>query len=393
MESNTYYSIEELTLLCKKDNIFLEKCKFNTDFKMVKYNESTCQSPALIKYRGAIFNEINNELIIQFPLLIDLSIHKDKINTLIDNIQQSSGEINIHQLLDGSLIRLAYIQNNGWIISTNRKEDARDAYWMNDISYFNQFMEGLIGKINNDVDDNEVEYEMFTENLNKDYIYFFSVCHPKNIIVVHYKTPKIYHLTSINKNSYKEEFIDVLYKNTIIQKPNKFSISKEEIVLMLKNDTLDDKFYPGFIIQIQNQYNYIDRYRYQHHKYTNARLLRGNDPVIAITCIKNIQNDTIKDFIQFYPMYYNDAIFITDEIKKITRLINFLYIEIYKKSQKDKFESLGTNTKYLLKKIHTDLFIKDKILNIKPYINFQKINDYLKNTSPQLMLKVMFENK
>jgi hypothetical protein len=386
------YSVKDLVEKCTAENIGLEPCVFNgkvhKEYKMVKYSNSKTDSEALKLYRGAIFS--TDKLFIQFPQPINLTktTQNDpiKISKELKNIRDSNKNIVVEELIDGPLFRLAFfgeevVGGNGWLLSTNRKEDAREAYWMSEVSFFDQFIEALTGIVNSDLNTNEFFFECFTEKLNVQHTYIFTMCHPSSQIVVKYTVPRIVHLGTIDTKTYKEIPNEVLHFDET-------RISQPEI---LSNDLNNiDDIYPGVIIRTEDpETGIITRWRFECEQYKKLRVLRGDESIIPLIIIRNYNEDTIYEFSAHYYDYYDDCLFITEAINKLAFYLNTLYTEIYKKGNKTLLGQISPDLKTIVKKIHSDIFIKSKQNNVKKIIEKKSIHELLKSLKPALILSAL----
>lgn len=147
--------------------------------------------------RGLIYNNVTKELVsISYPCVYNVISEGIKLND--EQNKLNPGEyLEMYPLHDGTLIRLTFYRHDKtlpegkWIMSTNNKIDAYDSKWNSSLSF---------GELFSSI----VNYEQLINNLNKNYIYIYLLCHKDNPIVVKYDETVCYHYdTLLNPNQYE----------------------------------------------------------------------------------------------------------------------------------------------------------------------------------------------
>jgi hypothetical protein len=109
--------------------------------------------------------------------------------TLPENLDKE--DLFIENALEGTLVRY-YCYNNEWILSTKKCIDSSKSRWISKKSFNDLFIDC-------------VKNTYFDVNLlNKNYCYSFLILHNENNIVVKYKSPILYHISTRDMDTLKE---------------------------------------------------------------------------------------------------------------------------------------------------------------------------------------------
>lgn len=278
-----------------KSNNLIVKEKNN--LILVKYKQKLkLTNPIFLHCRGLIFDKHTRE-IINFPMSGSTAF-----NNFIKNIPFS--DCVIEESIDGTLINL-YWYNGKWNTSTKSCIDA-ECKWKSDKTFHELF--------NLTVQNTNLDFT----KLNTNFCYSFILCHPENINITQYNSPKLYHIFSRNLNNFKEfnlnigvakPFILKINKynmhsvndyNELVEKVNSFNFEKEGFMIFSKNRK--------FRVKLKNEY------------FLKAQSLKGNYNHHYYSIIKNLQNK--KEYLGFFPedhKYFNEV-----ELNK-TKLIDIVY--------------------------------------------------------------------
>jgi len=293
-------------------------------------------------------------------------VDKDIIFTKIAETKYS-----VHEALDGTLFRYSYLpEQKEWILSTNSKEDAFTAYWMNGISLGQQFIS--IDNINLDV-----------ESFDKNHVHMFVMCHPLNIIVVNHEQPKIYHISTYDRTKMAEIDIDIG-----ISKPPLLTMTLSEV---LTSSSLENKCKPvtsaGYVISIQNG-DTQTRYRFENFNYTQAKQLRGNSNNISYTLLELLSlhlsggRSAVSEFIGYYPIYNDEYISL---ITRVNNLVAKLYYEYGRRYKSRVKINVHTRHHNFLHEIHQKLY-KDTLKTIGKTVQYMDIHKFLLSQDPARVL-------
>jgi hypothetical protein len=329
-------------------DVYLIKCHSET-----KINES-----AINPLRGLLFNHRSGQIYsLTFPVPIEIKdLTPEDQKSLMTQI--TSKPYTVQEALDGTLLRLSYLEEtHSWILSTNGKEDARQAYWMNGQSFHQQFW--------------SANPPINLDHLDPHNIYLFILCHPLNVIVVNHTTPRIYHVTTYHKESLKEIDCDLHMERPLIFP----SMTLEEVQKQVSDNHDKPVLSAGYMIVQMGDDGLVHRYRFENHNYTKARNLRGNsnnieyrllelmqgglrppsppslkegglkggeDPLLKEGSLKGDEAPLLKEgglkgdevplteFLQYYPIYQSLVTRLTQRLELLARLLYHQYGLRYK---------------------------------------------------------------
>ena len=338
------------------------------DVYLVKFTPQTnVRDPLINPIKGLIFNHATGQIIsMTYPVPIefkDLSIEDQK--QAIDSIDKSL--YTVHEAMDGTLFRYAYFpEQKQWILSTNNKEDADNAFWMNGISLAKQF---------HSVKTVKIDYESFDKN----HVHLFILCHPLNVIVVNHEESKIYHVATYDRTTMKEIDHDLgipkppLLDSTVRQIERKIQEAQEKPVTSA-----------GYIITIMNGEKGL-RYRFENVNYTYAKQLRGNSNNLNFTMLSLYASNgeaAINEFLQYYPIYKGEYTALITRINKLTAKFYQEYGRRYKDHQTIKVHPRHHS---FLEMIHQILF-KDTLKAIGKTVQYEDIRKFVMNQPPAKLL-------
>lgn len=109
----------------------------------------------------------------------------------IDDIPENAESAELAE--DGTVLRVWWYKTE-WVVSTNKRIDARHAKWSSDKSFY----ELLLTVVKN-------PNEEFTEYLDKSYTFSFILLHPENQLVVYHPTPELVLVSKRNIITKEEE--------------------------------------------------------------------------------------------------------------------------------------------------------------------------------------------
>jgi hypothetical protein len=237
-------------------------------------------------------------------------------NTPIYNIQainymlaNNNIEKEIYKCYEGTLLSL-FFYNNKWYISTRRCLDSKDSLW-NNKSHYKMFVEIL--------EEDNIEFNNFTDILNKDYSYYFILIHHENKNIVDYTSvfgenyKKLCLAFVRNKDTQEEIILDsinFISKNIFLPErvENIESFDEEN-----KSYKLDEKpNSEGLVIKIKKNNKYkllkLQNFNYQFHA------AMGNKKNIFLGFIYLYQNNKLLNYLNENKNFY--------KFKKIINPIN-----------------------------------------------------------------------
>jgi hypothetical protein len=190
------------------------------------------------------------------------------------------------------------------VLSTNGVEDASEAFWMNGISFADQFWSALQGGF---------------DGLNKDHVYLFQLCHPLNVIVVNHSEAQVYHVATYDRTTQTEVEVDLHMKV-----PAALEMSVEEVLQKVKESESTPVQSAGYMV-IKKEGDVVRRYRFENRNYTEARELRGdsnNVNYLVLNHMLNKDKSKLEKFLLYYPVYIP---FYTQLYQRLTSLTGLLF--------------------------------------------------------------------
>lgn len=267
------------------------------DVYIIKFDETTeSTDPEVIRLRGLIFNLKTKQILsLGHPVPYEFrNLSPEDQSKVTTNLRQTT--YRVEEALDGTLLRLWNHPEHGWMLSTNSKEDANEAFWMHGISFAQQFREAFP--------------RIQTDRLNPDYVYIFRVCHPYNVIVVNHSIPRIYHVATYNRTTCLEvpiEDIDGVDGSDLgIALPFEWEgpVSVSEILAATtRSKSLPVRSAGWMVIVSPDREGVVYRYRFENQNYTLARSLRGDSNDLTYTLLANYHQGQLEPFLQYYPIY------------------------------------------------------------------------------------------
>lgn len=360
------------------------------DTYIIKFKQDTCVAdPNINHLRGLIFNAKNKTIYsMTYPVPIEFKDQTpEKKQQIIDEF--ANNQFVVNEALDGTLLRLAFIgeepqvppqtplpgeeptvppqtplphpdtpnescstiphpdseggvggtagSSHGWILSTNGKLDARDAFWMNNTSFFDQFWSA-----NPNID--------FLK-LNKNFVYLFLLCHPLNVIVVNHTDAKVFHITTFDRFTMNEIDDDIG-----IPKPTQVALNIQQVIEQTSKSVSQPVSSAGFIAAYSKN-GIVHRVRFENDNYTHARNLRGDSNNIQFTLLQLIQGtpSELADFLKFYPIYHDHVLQLQQKIDLLTYQLLNEYSLRYKAH---KFINITQDHHIFIKNFHTNHFLK-----------------------------------
>jgi hypothetical protein len=345
----------------------LRETKF-ADTYMIKFKpDAYVIAPAINPLKGLIFNHRTGQIYsLTYPVPIEVKdLSMPEQNLLMSNLSQ--GNYQVQEALDGTLLRYAYIdETNEWLLSTNNKDDANQAYWMNGVSFAKQF---------ESVRDVTIDFD----SLNKNYVYLFVMCHPLNVIVVNHEKSMIHHVATYDRRTLTEIDIDIG-----IPKPPTFDLTPSEIRERMSASMTTPVNSAGYMI-IVREGDMCHRYRCENANYTAAKRLRGNSNNIEYTLLELLLEhgeEHINTFLLYYPIYSCEYISLIQRINKLAAKLYREYGQRYKEHREIMVHS--RHHKFLVE-IHQKVY-RDTLRPIHQTVQYDDIRKFLLQQSPAKVL-------
>lgn len=362
------YTLEEISEYVKFYHAELRKTKFANTY-MIKFNPETLSSDVGINHlRGLIFNHVTKQIYsLTFPVPLEVKdLQDEKIQQVAEHIKTKKYQV--YEAIDGPLLRLWYLpEENHWVLSTNGVEDANDAYWMNNISFAEQF-----GSAVPDLD---------WDTLNKDYVYLFSICHPLNIIVVNHLIPKAYHVTTYDRRTMCEVQCDIG-----INHPPHFPYEVDEVTNITLNHPDTQVISAGYmIVQEPDTQGMVHRYRFENANYTKARALRGDSNNINYILMTHWLKKDPTDFLiflKYYPIYKTDADWLEEHINITLHQLLDEYLTRY---QHKHFVVIHQRHHHFINDLHKQVYLP-QLKGKRQSMQYENVLEYFWSLSPDKAL-------
>lgn len=294
--------------------------------------------------RGSIFrqNENNEWVCVCYPF--DKFFNYGEKYSAVNCIDWNA--VSVQQKVDGSITKFWY-DNGDWIVSTNGTIDAYKAE-CGDTTY-GALVKQVIDRIPN-----------FFNKLDRNYTYMFELTSPYNRIVIRYEGINLWYLGRRNISNYKEDNEPLGIEGILY--PQRYPHhSLSECVAAAHNMGDDEE---GYVVCDAN----FNRIKIKGDEYLALHKLRGNGPLTILRVVEMWQNDTLDDFVAYYPEMRE---FIDDVIQHIRNFItqcDFAWNEINKDGNRADFAREANTYKPVVRTYlfaHLDNKVEDSITYFK----------------------------
>ena len=344
--------------------------KWDGDFVILKYNmiESDLNLTICKEARGSIFTNIHNEWVCVCRSL-------DKFGNWSESYAATkkidwSKSVTVQEKVDGSIIRV-WCWKGLWHVSTNGTIDAFKAE-CGDSTYGDVFY-SIIEKY--------TTVRAFFETLNPMFTHWFEMVHPQyNQIVVHYDKPAIYYLGRRNMITMEESiYFDVFSNIEWIKTPKVYRYNNLDEVLEACHKMGENE--EGYVVCAYEQMEdgSFLRIKCKGDEYLKRHKLRGNGPLTAVKVISLWQDDTIDDFLAYFPEHKEFVDKIIFKISHLAKKMDIIYDALSTiKNRKD----FALCAKKWIKPIQSYLFAR---LDNKT----ENASDYFKQIKPKNLAQLL----
>ena len=259
---------------------------------LLKYNQILSDMGLRIvqEARGSIFrqNEEGYWTCVCYPF--DKFFNYGERYSAINDIDWATASV--QQKVDGSLIKIWW-DYDGWVISTNGSIDAFKAE-CGDTTY-GDLVQKVIDRIPN-----------FLKMLDRDYTYMFELTSPYNRIVVRYEGINLWYLGRRNILNGNEDSEGLEIDG--ILRPEIYPHHSLSECIAAAHKMGDDE--EGYVVCDAE----FHRIKIKGDEYLALHKMRGNGPLTVLRVVEMWQNETLDDFIAYYPEFKD---FIDDVIQHI----------------------------------------------------------------------------
>lgn len=227
----------------------------------------------------------------------------------------------MQEKIDGSIIKL-WCDRGLWHISTNGTIDAFKAE-CGDSTYGDVFY-SIVQKY--------TTIRNFILNLNSSYTYWFELVDPKyNPVVIHYSEAAIYFLGCRNMITMKEANIlpfEIFDMCNWIKIPKRFDYTNLDEVLEACHNMGEDE--EGYVICAYNQMENGSflRIKCKGDEYLRRHKLRGNGPLTSARIIEMWQEDSLDDFLAYFPEHKDFVSGISFSIQRLIEITDLAYASL-----------------------------------------------------------------
>ncbi len=362
-------SVQSVTEFLTSRNCELKKTQFE-EIYIVKFTEKANVTDLEVNpLRGLIFNSKTQEMIsMTYPVPIefkDLSA-EDQALALV---RISKHSYQVHDAFDGTLLRYSYFPDQKiWLLSTNSKENANEAFWMNGISFQKQFEEAC---------------QIDTTKLDTNHVYLFALCHPLNQIVVQHEKPQVYHITTYDKTKAIEISCDL----GLPQLP-KYEMDLGTVVTSTAEANAKPVTSAGYLVSFTDPETYwTHRYRFENANYTEAKKLRGSSNNIDFTLLTLMSGPPaqLTLFLQYFPNY---AMKCNDLRERMTRLTAKFYRDYGSRYKDHSDVHVHPRHHKFLGEIHQKVY-RDTLKPINKTVQYDDIAKFLAMQPPAKVLYML----
>lgn len=284
--------------------------KQDGDYYILKYNmvESDFTRPEVLEARGSIFRKDQDGKWICVCRAMDKFFNFGEACAQTNMIDWSK-PVSVQEKVDGSIIKV-WCDNGLWHTSTNGTIDAFKAE-CGDSTYGSVFYSIIEGY---------TSVRAFFDALDPHFTYWFEMVHPQyNHIVVHYSEPAIYYLGCRDMRTMEERELATSELFYGIRTPRKFEYtSLAECVEAAHQMGVDEEGYVCCAYtQVEN--GSFLRIKVKGDEYLRLHKIRGNGALTVARVVEMWQNDSLDDFIAYYPEFNG---FVNEVMRVLVRLID-----------------------------------------------------------------------
>lgn len=379
--SLTPESMEYLKVLCNVHNFSKENedkylVSYNKD--KIKINDENINTIGL--HRSIIF--LNNNLVCFSP---PKSLSFDYFCTKYPNLDEN---IIIEEFVEGTMINVYYNNiSKKWEIATKNNIGGTNIFYKNSLYSFGDLFYDTCNYVGLNLED----------TLNKKYCYSFVMKHPYNQMVEIVTYPslnliEVYEIERLSETNIKihiknsDEIIDQLLIDCNINSRFKFNFKNYEDIkfknlLLIDPHSVRKHILMGYVIKNTTT---GERTKLRNEEYEYLHKLKGNQPDFFYRYLELRQTGQVKEFIRYFPEYYNFVNMYRETIYTFTENLYLYYINVNLTKT-----TLLLNVPYCYKqhvyKLHGQ-YIKEKINNKLFKISRKYVIDYVNNLHPSVLI-------
>lgn len=271
----------------------------------------------------------------------------------------------VTEKVDGSLMKLAPIGDNEWLLSTNNTIDAFSAPINDFISFGNLFVQIVGGR---------TAYEKMIAGLDRSRCYWFEMVSPLNRIVCKYE-PSIYYLGCRDLTTFEEHFEKIEFPVEFgIKYPKIYPLNSISGCLAAAQELGENK--EGFVVRDA----FGRRIKVKSPWYLSMHHMYANDNLTISNIVEMWKQDILDDYVAVYPEHYELY------IEPVINTINSMAVELEDARKLIMANAFSTEKEYAE-------FVNSNFSSfVRPYIFMLKKKDikpieYIKNMALRTLVQ------
>jgi hypothetical protein len=350
----------------------------NEVFRIVKYNKNMLNNdniPTCGLFRSVVVNSDNKVVSFSPPKSINTDLFIQNHDS--DKFQSLVAE----EFVEGTMINVFWdYKNTLWEFSTRSTVGAQSAFFktQNAKTFRAMFLEAA--------SHNKLDLNALDKNL----CYSFVLQHPENRIVVPFKQPQLYLISTYMIDNEDQSNIKVCvvdradffthHPNTTVKMPTTYNFSTYTDII-LKYASMSTS-YDILGVTIYNN-NTGERTKIRNPVYEQVKQLRGNQPKLQYQYLCLRKEGKVGDFLKYFPEYKKDFASFRDQLHLFTNTLFANYISCYIKKAKPLIEFPDQYRTHMFN-IHK-LFLND-LKEQKLYVTNTVVIKYVNNIHQSLLM-------
>lgn len=283
--------------------------KDDEDYSILKYNllMSDMNLELVKECRGTIIRKKGNGYkVVCYPFRKFGNYSESYADTNLMNFSRAT----VQEKVDGSLFKF-FFDKGTWKLATNGTIDSFKA----------ECGDTTFGDVFYSIIREHSSIENFLSHMKTSRTYFFEMVHPQyNHIVVHYSEPAIYFLGCRDMETFEEIMFDDEFDNVSWVKHPKYydCHSLAECIEAAHHMGPDEEGYVATCYEQKINGSFL-RVKIKGDMYLQLHKLRGNGALTVLRVVEMWQNDSLDDFIAYYPEFRS---FVDEVIHQLRHLID-----------------------------------------------------------------------
>lgn len=301
--------------------------------------QSDTNNQAVLEANGIILNNESFDIIAMgMPTLINTESVKELPRNGNESIELSE---------DGTVLRVFWYENE-WVVSTNRRIDAKRVKWASDRNFYELMAEAAWFGLNCPSSGTDLQ-QVFESYLDKSCVHSFILLHPESELVISHSTPTLVYVSCRNLDTMQEiEYVNVPFARL----PRRLSQSDVETIFTRHVDEFTDLLVTkrGVICSDWSNPKLVKRYKLDFPHFREAEILRKNMPTMELSYLSAVDDNERALLRKYFPRY-NTVFNALDHKYFVTvRNLHALYKECF--IRKLYFLQPTDDTYHIIRQIH-----------------------------------------